>query len=133
MPVEARGIPAAAAAGLQAAKKASDTVVDTAENAAKAASATPGGPAARAAAELAKAGALAAMSSAITAAAGGADIHTCATPLPIPPHGPGVIIDGSKTVQVNYLPACREKDSILEALGPINKVAKGLATVIIGG
>jgi uncharacterized Zn-binding protein involved in type VI secretion len=72
------------------------------------------------------------MSSAISAAAGGADIHVCTTPLPIPPHGPGVVIDGSTTV-VNNLPACRLGDTILEAVGPPNKIAMGCPTVIIGG
>ncbi len=128
-----RGMPLAAVAALKAAKQASDAVVDAAENAAKAAAATPGGPAARAAAEAAKGAALAAMSSAITSAAGGADIHMCTTPLPIPPHGAGVVIDGSKTVQINRLPACRLGDTILEAIGPPNKIVKGEVTVIIGG
>jgi uncharacterized Zn-binding protein involved in type VI secretion len=64
---------------------------------------------------------------------GMADIHQCATPLPIPPHGPGVVIDGSKTVLINGLPACRMGDTILEALGPTNKIVKGEMTVLIGG
>lgn len=127
-----RGIPAAAAAGLQAAKQASDATVQAAEAASAAASGTPGAPAAKAAEEAAKAAALSAMSSAITAAAGGADIHSCATPLPVPPHGPGVVIDGSPTVLINNLPACRLADTILEALGPPNKITKGEFTVIIG-
>jgi uncharacterized Zn-binding protein involved in type VI secretion len=73
------------------------------------------------------------MSSAISGASMGADIHTCTTPLPIPPHGPGVVIDGSATVMVNNLPACRLGDSLLEAIGPPNKIVKGEFTVIIGG
>ena len=98
-----------------------------------AAAGTPGAPAAKAAEEATKAAAAAAMGSAITSAAGGADIHACTTPLPIPPHGPGVVIDGSATVLINNLPACRQGDTILEAVGPPNKIAMGLATVIIGG
>jgi uncharacterized Zn-binding protein involved in type VI secretion len=128
-----RGILAAMAAGLQAAKQVSDTTVKAAEMASAAASGTPGAPAAKAAEEATKAAALAAMGSAITAAAGGADIHLCTTPLPIPPHGPGVVIDGSKTVLINNLPACRMGDTVLEALGPMNKIAMGCTSVFIGG
>ena len=73
------------------------------------------------------------MTSTIMSAAGGADIHACVTPLPIPPHGPGVVITGSATVLINNLPACRLGDTILEAVGPPNTIAKGLPTVIIGG
>lgn len=128
-----RGILAAMAAALQAAKQISDTTVRVAEAASAAAAGTPGAPAAKAAEEATKAAALAAMGSAITAAAGGADIHMCTTPLPIPPHGPGVVIDGSTTVLINNLPACRMGDSVLEALGPLNKIAMGCPTVLIGG
>jgi uncharacterized Zn-binding protein involved in type VI secretion len=73
------------------------------------------------------------MSNTITSSAGGADIHNCATPLPIPPHGPGVVIDGSRTVLINGLPACRMGDTIVEALGPPNKITIGCSTVLIGG
>ena len=105
-----------------------------AETATKAAAGTPGAPAALAAEQATKAASLAAMSSAITGAAGGgSDIHMCATPLPIPPHGPGVVIDGSATVSVNFLPQCRLGDTVLEALGPPNKIMKGEFTVIVGG
>jgi len=129
-----RGIPLAAVAALTAAKTAADTAVKTAEAATVAAAGTPGAPAAYAAEQTAKGAALASMSSAIMGAAGaGADIHTCATPSPVPPHGPGVVIDGSATVQINFLPACRLGDTILEALGPPNKIVKGEMTVIIGG
>ena len=129
-----RGIPLAAVAALQAANTAADTAVKTAEAATVAAAGTPGAPAAYAAEQAAKGAALASMSSAITgAAAAGADIHTCVTPSPVPPHGPGVVIDGSATVQINFLPACRLGDTILEALGPPNKIVRGETTVIIGG
>ena len=128
-----RGIPLAAAAALQAAKQTADVAVQTAVSATVAAAGTPGAPAAYAAEQLAKGAALAAMSSAITgAAASGADIHTCVTPSPVPPHGPGVVIDGSATVQVNFLPQARLGDTILEALGPPNKIVKGEPTVIVG-
>jgi len=128
-----RGIPAAAVAALQVAKQAADIAIQTAE-AATAAAVGPAVPIAYAAEQATKAAMLATMTSVIQgAAAGGSDIHMCATPLPVPPHGPGVIIDGSKTVMIDFLPACRVGDTILEAVGPPNKVAMGCMTVIIGG
>lgn len=128
-----RGIPAAAVAGIQSAKKVSDAAIKTAEAATLAAAGTPGLPAAKTAEETTKTTAAATMSSTITSAAGGADIHNCATPLPLPPHGPGVVIDGSSTVLINGLPACRMGDTIVEALGPPNKITMGCPTVLIGG
>ena len=127
-----RGIPLAAAAGLQAAKAASDAAIQTAVAATAAAAGTPGAPAAYAAEQATKAACLASMSGAISGASGGADIHMCTTPIPVPPHGPGVVIDGSATVLINNLPACRLGDTILEAAGPPNKIVKGEFTVIIG-
>jgi uncharacterized Zn-binding protein involved in type VI secretion len=128
-----RGIPIGAGPALQAAKAVSDAVIQVAEAATLAAAGTPGLPAAKAAEEATKAAAAASMSAMISAASGGADIHACTTPLPIPPHGPGVVIDGSTTVMINNLPACRLGDTILEPLGPPNKIAMGCPTVIIGG
>jgi uncharacterized Zn-binding protein involved in type VI secretion len=127
-----RGVPAASAAALQAAKQVSDAIIQAAE-AATLAAAGPAMPAAKAAEEATKATCAAQMSSTVSSAAGGADIHACVTPLPIPPHGPGVVIDGSATVLINNLPACRLGDTVLEALGPPNKIVKGEMTVIIGG
>src|SRR4029453_3759847 len=128
-----RGVPAAAAAALQAAKQVSDTAIKVAEAATLAAGGTPGAPGGEGAGEGVKAGAAAAMGSAITSVAGLADIHACSTPLPLPPHGPGVVIDGSKTVLINNLPACRMGDTVLEAVGPPNKIVSGEMTVVIGG
>lgn len=128
-----RGVSAAAAAAIQAAKAASDATLTAAAAATVAAAPTPGAAAAKAAEEAAKTAAGAAMGSMITGAAGGADIHVCATPLPLPPHGPGVVVDGSQTVLINGLAACRLGDTIVEALGPPNKIIMGLPTVIIGG
>ncbi|MEO8130688.1 MAG: PAAR domain-containing protein [Bryobacteraceae bacterium] len=128
-----RGVGGAAAASMMAAKQTADAALKVAAAATLAAAGTPGAPAAKAAEEALKVQTLASMSSTISSGAGGADIHACVTPLPIPPHGPGVIIDGSKTVMINNLPACRLGDTILEALGPPNKVAMGCPTVIIGG
>ncbi|MBK7708613.1 MAG: PAAR domain-containing protein [Acidobacteria bacterium] len=128
-----RGIPAAAAAALQAAKQVSDIAIQTAEAATTAAAGTPGAPAAYAAEQAAKTAALTALSSMISGMAGMSDIHACVTPSPVPPHGPGVVIDGSATVLINNMPACRLGDTIIEPLGPPNKIAKGEMTVIIGG
>lgn len=128
-----RGVPAAAAAALQAAKQASELRIKAAEAATLAAAGTPGAPAAKAAEETLKVAEGAAMAGMITGMAGGADIHMCPMPLPIPPHGAGVVIDGSKTVMINNLPACRVGDTILEALGPPNKIVMGSVPVLIGG
>jgi uncharacterized Zn-binding protein involved in type VI secretion len=122
----------AATPALLAAKQTSDITIKTAEAATVAAAGTPGLPAAKTAEETAKATAATSMSSTIMSSAGGADIHNCATPLPIPPHGPGVVIDGSATVLINGLPACRMGDTIVEAVGLPNKIVKGCPTVLIG-
>jgi len=128
-----RGIPLASAGAILSAKAASETWIKTAEAATIAAAGTPGLPAAKLAEETTKATAAASMSSTIVSGAGGADIHNCATPLPVPPHGPGVVISGSPTVLINGLPASRLGDTIVEALGPPNKILGGCATVLIGG
>ncbi|WEX10851.1 PAAR domain-containing protein [Chelativorans sp. AA-79] len=131
-----RGIPAAAAASLQAAKTASDARVAAYQAATLAAAGTPGAPAAKAAEETGKAAEAAAMSSMVMSMSAGADIHTCVhmSPVPLPPpHGPGVVIDGSQTVLVNGLPACRVGDTVLEAFGPPDKIMLGEITVVIGG
>jgi uncharacterized Zn-binding protein involved in type VI secretion len=71
---------------------------------------------------------------AAAAAAGGTvDMYVCSTPLPLPPHGLGVVIDASATVLINGFPACRVGDTILEAVGPPNKILSGCADVFIGG
>lgn len=128
-----RGVGAAVAAAMKSAKAASDAVIKTAEGVTAAAAGTPGAPAAKAAEEATKAAAAAAMGAAISAAAGTSDIHACTTPLPIPPHGPGIVITPSKTVIIVNNPAARQGDEILEAVGPPNKIAMGCPTVIIGG
>jgi hypothetical protein len=127
-----RGIGIGAAAGIQQAKAASDATIQAAEVATLAAAGTPGAPAAKAAEEATKVSAAASMGSIISATAGGADIHICQTPLPAPPHGPGVVVDGSTSVFINNLPACRMGDTIVEAVGPPNKIVMGCPTVIIG-
>ncbi|HVV93445.1 MAG TPA: PAAR domain-containing protein [Hyphomicrobiales bacterium] len=127
-----RGVPAAAAAALSSAKATSDATIQTAEATTLAAAGTPAAPAAVAAEQAVKSAAASAMGSMMTGMAGGADIHVCPIPLPLPPHGPGVVINGSPTVLVNALPACRMGDTILEAVGPPDQIAIGCPTVIIG-
>jgi uncharacterized Zn-binding protein involved in type VI secretion len=127
-----RGVPAAAAAAIQAARAVSDAAIKVAEAATVAAAGTPAAPAAKAAEETVKSTAASTMGSMISGIAGGADIHACTTPLPLPPHGPGVVVDGSKTVLINGLPACRQGDTVIEAVGPPDKIVIGLATVLIG-
>lgn len=107
-----RGIPAGAASALKAAKQASDATITAAESATKAAAGTPGAGAAYTAEQTAKAAALAALGGSIKAAAGASDTHVCTTPSPTPPHGPGVVIDGSQSVIINYMPACRMGDTL---------------------
>jgi len=127
-----RGLPLASAAGLLAAKQTSETVIKTAEVATVSAAGTPGAPAAKAAEETAKATAAATMGNLISSMGAMTDIHSCATPLPIPPHGPGVVIDGSATVLINNLPACFLGNTIVEAVGPSNKIVMGCPTVQVG-
>src|SRR5450830_1154837 len=128
-----KGIPLAAAPGIMATNtsteatlQALETTAKVAEAAAVAAAGTPGAPAAvaaataaRLAAETAKATSAATNSASIAAAAaGGASMHACALPWPLPPHGTGVVIDGSASVMVENCPACRMGDTIIEAIGP---------------
>ena len=127
-----RGVPAGTAASLSSAKATSDAAIKTAEAATLAAAGTPGYGAAKTAEQTAKATAATTMGATITSAAGGADIHSCMTPLPLPVHGPGVVIDGSPTVLVNGLPQCRQGDTVLEPVGPPDKIVLGLQTVIVG-
>jgi uncharacterized Zn-binding protein involved in type VI secretion len=128
-----RAISPAGVAALQAAKQTADTAIRIAEAAAVAAAATPGAAVARAAAETAKGVAALAMSSAIgTAAAGGGDVHACTTPWPTPPHGPAVDIQGSPTVLCAGARFARQGDQLLEAIGPVNTITSGCATVLVG-
>ncbi|MGI9034510.1 MAG: PAAR domain-containing protein [Pyrinomonadaceae bacterium] len=127
-----RGVNPAVAAALQSAKAVSDATIQAAEAATLAAAGTPGAPAAKTAEETTKAANAAAMGSMISGAAAGADIHACLTLLPIPPHGPGVVITPSITVMIGNLGAARMGDTILEAVGPPDKIVKGETTVMIG-
>jgi len=129
-------LPTGAGAALEAANKLADAAMKTLESATKAASGTPGAPAAIAAETTGKAAMSAAASAAGAAlAASGASQHICGMPTPpIPvPHGPGFVIDGSKTVMINFLPASRMGDTVMEILGGPDKIVMGEMTVIIGG
>ncbi len=125
-----RGIGGSAAAAITAANKTATTAIQVAETATKAA-VGPAAPIAFAAEQALKASLLASMSSMISGS--GTDIHVCVTPSPIPPHGPGVVTTPSKTVIIANMPAARMGDTITEAIGPPNKIAKGEPTVMIGG
>jgi len=127
-----RAVPTGAGAALQAANQAATTAIKAAE-VTTAAAVGPAAPVAYAAEQALKTSLLASMTSMIMGASGGADIHACVTPLPVPPHGPGVVIDGSATVQTMFLPQSRLGDTIIEAVGPPNKIVKGEMTVIVGG
>ncbi|NNJ11014.1 hypothetical protein EKD04_011790 [Chloroflexales bacterium ZM16-3] len=128
-----RGIPTAAVSGLTSAKQASEARITAAEAATAAAAGTPGFPAAKASEQALKTAEGLAMGALVMATAGPSDIHTCGMPLPIPPHGPGVVINGSTSVFIEGLPACRVGDTVLEALGPPDTIIAGEQSVIIGG
>jgi uncharacterized Zn-binding protein involved in type VI secretion len=127
-----RGVGAAAAADILEAKKASEKAIKAAEDETEAAT-TDKEEAAKEKEDTLKDAEALAMGSMIAGAAGLADQHVCTTVLPIPPHGAGVVVDGSQTVLINDLPACREGDTIVEPIGPPNLISKGESTVIIGG
>lgn len=61
-----------------------------------------------------------------------ADQHACPVIKLVIPDGTGVVINGSPTVLINGLPACRMGDTIVETTS-VNTIAKGELTVLIGG
>lgn len=129
----AEGVASAAAASSSAmtAITTANTALSTAWGTA---SVVPGGqPAANQAYTLGIKAAMATGASAVMSAmAGMFDIHTCTTPTPIPPHGPGAVTKGAADVFINNLPAAREGDKVMEAAGGANPIAKGCPTVNIG-
>ena len=127
-----RAIPLAAAAAVQGAQAASDAIIKSAEATTKAAAGTPAAPGALAAEQAAKTAALASLGSMMSSFAPGSDIHICPVPSPVPPHGPGVVIDGKPTVMINNMPATTVGCTVLEALGGPDKIVKGETTVLIG-
>lgn len=62
---------------------------------------------------------------------GSVDQHACPVVKAVVPDGNGVVIDGSQTVLINGLPACRMGDTIQEVTS-VNKIAVGEFTVLIG-
>ena len=60
-----------------------------------------------------------------------ADQHACTVVKVVIPDGTGVVINGSSTVLINGLPACRMGDTILETTS-VNTIAAGEPTVLIG-
>jgi uncharacterized Zn-binding protein involved in type VI secretion len=99
-----------------------------------AASVVPGGqPAANIAyTEGIKAVAAAAATAVMASMAGLSDMHICPLPVPIPPHGPGFVTMGSKTVVIGNLAAARQGDQVFEACGGPDPIAMGCPTVMIG-
>ncbi len=127
-----RGIPAAMAAALQAMKQVSDTTIKVAEAATLAAAGTPGAPAAKAAEGTTKATCAASMGSAISGWPRHVRhpcLHDSASH---PPARTGPRHRRQPTVLINNMPACRQGDTIVEAIGPPNKIAMGCPTVLIG-
>ncbi|MCB1024177.1 MAG: PAAR domain-containing protein [Acidobacteria bacterium] len=126
-----RAVPAAAAAGLQAALEATSKAIKALEETTKAAPDPTSKAAAVTAETTAKASAVAAMSSAMAAF----DMHMCAMPsAPVPaPHGPGVVLQGSSSVLIDFMPAARQGDKVVETLGGPDPITGGCTTVIIGG
>jgi uncharacterized Zn-binding protein involved in type VI secretion len=99
-----------------------------------AACAVPGGaPAATTAyTEGIKALAATAASATFAALPGMSDAHVCSIPCPIPPHGPGMVTQGSTTVKIDNLPPARVGDQVFEACGGANPISVGCTTVNIG-
>ena len=62
---------------------------------------------------------------------GSTDQHACPVMKGPVADGNGVVIDGSLTVLINGLPACRMGDTIQE-ITSVNKIAMGEPTVLIG-
>ncbi len=126
-----RALPAAAAAGMQAALQAMEIAIKALEETTKAAP----DPTSKAAAVTAETTAKATAVAAMTGAMGAFDNHVCPIPsAPVPtPHGPGVVLQGSATVMINNMPAARQGDKVVEALGGPDPISMGCPTVIIGG
>ncbi|MDX2241479.1 MAG: PAAR domain-containing protein [Leptolyngbyaceae cyanobacterium bins.302] len=124
-----RGISAAQAAQLIATFNQGVQDIAKAQAAATAAKGTPG--AAAAETNLANTIKNAAQNMAKLMAGFNADKHICAVPYVVIPHGVGVVINGSQTVLINDLPACRQTDTIQETLS-VNSIAVGEPTVLIG-
>jgi uncharacterized Zn-binding protein involved in type VI secretion len=130
-----RGLSAAQVAGLLNAMKDAQIAITKAETATKLANNDPLVKANEMKVKLEQAKKLADMMASLVTS--GTDLHLCATPLPPPVHGPGMVVDGSQTVLINGQPACRAGDTILEANvlanALPNKITAGMPTVLVGG
>jgi uncharacterized Zn-binding protein involved in type VI secretion len=62
----------------------------------------------------------------------GADFHMCPLSDGPKPHGGGTVLPSSTTVLIGGMPAARQGDVIVE-VGPLNTIAAGALTVLIGG
>lgn len=124
------GTSTAASSGLTAVNTTNTTLTATWTTA----SAAPGGqPAANVAyTEGIKAAMAGAATATLSSMAGISDMHTCGTPVPIPPHGPGFVTKGASDVFVNGLPLARQNDKVMEAAGGANPIAMGCPTVNVG-
>lgn len=126
------GVNPAAATAIKTTKQAADIALEAAEQATLAATGTPAYPGLKAVEEALKVATAASLGGLIAGLAVGASVHTCATPYPPIPHGPGVVVDGSTKVLTNNLPACFQGNTLVEALGPANQIAMGCPQVLIG-
>lgn len=125
-----RGISAAQAAKLAQAVAEGAEKIAKATATATAAAGTPAAPAATA--NLAKVVADTVAELASLMASFAADMHTCPIVKVVVPDGVGVVVNGSQTVLINGLAACRMGDIIQETTS-VNTIAVGEFTVSIGG
>ncbi|HEV7404002.1 MAG TPA: PAAR domain-containing protein [Chthoniobacteraceae bacterium] len=128
-----RGVPAGGGTLVGVAQEAAEVALAAAALARQAASITPFAAVALAAEGAVQNGVSATMSQLSLSVSAGADQHFCPVPRPHPPHGDGVVINGSPTVFINGLHACRVGDIVLEAIGGPDPIAVGCLTVFIGG
>jgi uncharacterized Zn-binding protein involved in type VI secretion len=125
-----RGITAAQAAALAATFKQGLEDIAKAQANAAAVAGTPAAPAAQA--KVLDTIKDAAMNMTKLMSSFAADQHGCPIVKVAVPDGIGVVIDGSQTVLINNLAACRMGDTIQEA-SSVNKIAVGEFSVLIGG
>jgi uncharacterized Zn-binding protein involved in type VI secretion len=127
-----RGLPGLLASAFLAIQREADTAMRVAEAATTAAAGTPAAASAANAEHALKLALAKHMGAVVDAHAGPADVHCCPKPVPHPPHGNGIVIDGSTTVFINSRRACRIGDRVLEAVGGGNPISNGAKTVFIG-
>ena len=118
-----RGASPEAVAKLMEVQKQAQIAIAKAEAATAAAAGTPASGAAKANEEKTKLEQKKNMADAIASLAAVTDVHA----------GRGVVKDGSLTVLINGLPACRQGDIVLEGLSITDPITGGFPTVLIGG